>query len=140
MDKPPVEVVKAILRFHRYGLVELSQGVVDLVEHHHAIASIGIVLSVVAIKSDSRSKIVHSLLVMSDGHKGLSSFGVVASVGGSFIAVGRRLQTGDGLTKLLNRVLCISFILFFGVFPEELPRLIVQFGSKFLFLYLIPVV
>ena len=35
---PPVEVVEAIVRLHGDGLVEFGEGVVDLVEHHHAVA------------------------------------------------------------------------------------------------------
>ena len=63
--------------FHGDSFVELCKSIVDLVEHHHAITSVCIVLSIFLVEADSCSKIIHSFLIMSNCHECLSSFTVV---------------------------------------------------------------
>lgn len=76
-----VEVVETILRLHRDRLMELGEGVVNLVEHHHAVAAVRIILRIISVEADSRSEVVHGFLVVPDRHEGLSPFRVVSSMG-----------------------------------------------------------
>lgn len=88
VDQSAVEVVEPVGWFHGDGFVKFSQGIVDLVEHHHTVASVGVVLGVVAVEPDGSAKVVHGFLVVSDGHEGFSSFRVVLGVSGAFVVVG----------------------------------------------------
>ena len=75
--EPAVEVVEAIAGFDAYRFLELCEGIVYLVEHHHAIASVSIVLCILIVKADGCTKVVHGLLVVTDGHKGITSVSVI---------------------------------------------------------------
>lgn len=76
-DESPIEIVETIVRFHGDGFVELSKRIVYLVEHHHAVTSVGIVLCILLVKTNGSPKIVHRFLVVSNRHESLSSFTVV---------------------------------------------------------------
>lgn len=73
VNQSPVKVIKPILWFHGNCFMKLSQSVIDLVKHHHAVASVRIVLWIICIESDSSSEVVHCFLIMAYSHKGLSS-------------------------------------------------------------------
>ena len=81
VDEAAVEVIEAVVGFKRDGFFKFSQGVVDLVEHHHAVTPVRVVLCVFVIEPDGSAEIVHGLLVVPNGHEGLSSLGVVFGVG-----------------------------------------------------------
>jgi len=140
VNQPSIEVIKAIIRFQRDGLFELSQGIIDLVEHHHAIAPICIVLRVFVIESDRCAEIVHSFLVVADCHKGLASFGVVAGVGDAFVSVGCGLQIGDGFAEALYGLFSIGFVFVFGELSKQCSSFVVLFYGLFLLLDLVLVV
>lgn len=80
MDESPVEVVEAIVGFHGDGFFELCQGVIDLIEHHHTVASIGIVLWIFLIKANGSSEIIHGFLIVPSGHEGISSISMILGV------------------------------------------------------------
>jgi len=68
------------MRFHRDGFMELGESVIDLVEHHHAVAPVGIVLSILFVEADGSPKVIHGLLVVPNRHKSLPPFRVVLGV------------------------------------------------------------
>lgn len=72
-----IEVVETIAWLEAYRFLELCESVVYLVEHHHTITSICIVLWVFIIESDRSTKVIHSLLIMSNRHKGIPSISVI---------------------------------------------------------------
>lgn len=87
VNKSAVKVIEAVIGFQGDGFFELSQGIIDLVEHHHAVASVCVVLGVFVIKTDSRAEIIHRFLVVSDSHESLASLRVIFSVSGAFVGV-----------------------------------------------------
>lgn len=80
MYKSTIEVIKAIVRLQTYGLFELSKGVIDLIEHHHAVAPICVVLRIFVIEADSCAKVIHGLLVVTGGHESIASISVIFCV------------------------------------------------------------
>ncbi len=88
MDQPSVEVIEPVVGLEADGLLELCEGVVDLVEHHHAVAPIGVVLRVLIIEPDCSSEIIHGLLVVPGGHEGVAPVRVVFGVGGALVVGG----------------------------------------------------
>lgn len=85
VDEASVEVVEAIVWFQGDCFFEFCESVVDLVEHHHAIASVCIVLWVFIVKSDCSTEIIHGFLVVSDCHKGISSISMIFGVSRALI-------------------------------------------------------
>ena len=81
MHQSSVEVIKSIVGFQTDCLLELGQSIVDLIEHHHAVSSIGVVLWIFVIEADGCSEVVHGLLVVADSHEGVASVCMVFSVG-----------------------------------------------------------
>jgi hypothetical protein len=79
--------------------MKLCQCVVDLVEHHHTVAPVGVVLSIFLVKANGSSKIIHCLLVVPDCHESLSSFTMILGMSGAFVVVGSRLKASDGLAE-----------------------------------------
>lgn len=140
MHQSSIEVIETIMRFHWYCFMKLSQGIVDLVQHHHTISSVGVVLSIISVKTNSCSEIVHCLLIVTNSHESLPSFWVISSMRWSLIVIRSRLQAGDSLTKLLNGIFSISFIFLFCVFGKIISSFIVKLRSKFLLLNLISVI
>ena len=69
MDEAAVEVIEAVVGFKRDGFFKFSQGVVDLVEHHHAVTPVRVVLCVFVIEPDGSAEIVHGLLVVPNAMK-----------------------------------------------------------------------
>ena len=139
-DEAPVEVVEAVVRLHGDGLVKLGEGVIDLVEHHHAVSPVGVVLGVLLVEADGRPEVVHRLLVVADRHEGFPPLGVVFGVGRALVVVGGRLQAGDRLAELQDCVVGILGVLLLGVLREGLPGLVVQLRGQLLLLDLVTVV
>lgn len=120
--------------------MEFCQSVVDLIEHHHTVTAVSIVLGVVAVEADGSSEVVHGFLIVTDGHEGLPSFRMIFGMGRTFVVVWSRLQAGDGFAEFLNGVFCISFVFFFGVLSKRIPGFVVQLRSEFLFLDLVSMI
>lgn len=140
MDEAAIEIIESIVGLEADGFLELCKCIVDLVEHHHAISSVGVVLGIFVVEANGSAEVIHRFLVMSSCHEGIASVGVIFGVGGAFIIGGGGLQAGDGLAKLLDCSLCVSFILFLIVLFEEELTLIVKFERETLLVDLIPVV
>ena len=85
MDQSSIEVVESIVGFEADSFFELCKRVVDLVEHHHAVASIGVILWVFIIESNRSSEVIHGLLIVTGGHKGVASVRMVLGMGRTFI-------------------------------------------------------
>jgi hypothetical protein len=88
MDEAAIEIIESIVGFETDGFFELCKGVVDLVEHHHAISSVGVVLRIFVVEANGSAEVIHRFLVMSSCHEGVSSVGVIFGVGGAFV-IGR---------------------------------------------------
>lgn len=86
--KTSIEVVESIIGFEADSFFELCKRIVDLVEHHHAVASIGIVLRIFIIESNRSSKVIHRLLIVSGSHEGVASIRMVLGMSGPLI-IGR---------------------------------------------------
>lgn len=97
-----------------------------MVEHHHAVTSIGVVLRIFIIESNRSSKVIHGLLIVSGSHEGVASIRMVLGMSGPLIVGRSRLQTGNGLTELLDGSLCISLILLLVVLLQEVLSLVVE--------------
>ena len=80
MHQAAIEVIEAIIGFETDSFFELCKGVVDLVEHHHAVSPIGIVLRIFVIEANGSSEVIHCLLVVSSCHEGIPSIGVIFGV------------------------------------------------------------
>ncbi len=91
-----------------------------MIEHHHTISSIGIILRLFVIKSYGSSEIIHCFLVVSNCHESSTSVSMILCMSGTFITWGCWLQTGNCLGKCLNCKLCILFILFLIVLLKKL--------------------
>jgi hypothetical protein len=87
MYQSSVEVEETLSRFEGNCLLELCEGIIYLVEHHHTIAPVGVVLRIFVIEADGSAKVVHGFLVVTDGHEGFTTFRVVAGVGGTLVVV-----------------------------------------------------
>jgi len=72
-----VEVVETIVGFQGYCFLEFCEGVVDLVEHHHAVASVCVVLWVFIVKANRSTEIIHGFLVVADRHKCVTSISMI---------------------------------------------------------------
>lgn len=72
-----VEVVETVVGFQTNCFLEFCESVVDLVEHHHAVTSVCIVLRVFIVETDCSTEVIHCLLVVSDRHKGITSISVI---------------------------------------------------------------
>lgn len=140
MDEAAIEIIESIVGLEADGFLELCKCIVDLVKHHHAISSVCVVLWIFVVEANGSAEVIHCFLVMSSCHEGISSVGVIFGVGGAFIICRCRLQAGDGLAKLLDCSLSVSFILFLIVLIEEEFTLIVKFERETLLVDLIPVV
>lgn len=112
MHEPSIEMVKPIIGFQSDCFFKFGEGIVDLVEHHHAVASIGVVLGLLVVESDGRTEVVHCFLVVSDCHERIAAVCVVFSVDRPFVACWSALQTGDGLAEFLDGSLSVLFLLF----------------------------
>ena len=110
MNEASVKVVEPIVGFETDGFLEFSKGVVDLVQHHHAVASVGKILGVFVVKTDSSAEVVHCLLVMSGSHKSIASVGMVLCMGGATVTGWGRLEMCDSLAKVFDGEFCIQFV------------------------------
>lgn len=140
MNQSSIEIIKAIIRFKTNSFLKLGKSIINLIEHHHTIASISIVLWIFIIKSYSSSKIIHCFLIMSSCHKSITSVCMIFSVCGTFIISWCRLKASNSFTEFLDCRLCVSFILFFVIFLEEFFTLVVELKGKFLLLNLIAMI
>lgn len=140
MDEAPIEVVEAVVWLKTDGLFELCECVVDLVEHHHAVTSIGVVLGVLVIEANSRAKVIHCLLVVSGGHEGVATVSVVLGMGGALVVGRCGLKACDGLAKLLDGSLSVCFILLLVILLQVVLALIVEFKRQALLVDLITMV
>ena len=118
MDKSSIKVKQSVSWLQRNCFFKFSQGIVNLVQHHHAVTPVSIILRVLIIKSDCCSEIIHGLLILADSHKSVTPISVIFGMGGTFVAGGCTLETGNCLTKFLDGDLCIFFSLFFVKFFE----------------------
>lgn len=80
VDETTIEVVKAIVRLKTNGLLELRESVINLVEHHHAVAPIRVVLWVFVIETNSRAEVVHCFLVVTSRHECITTIGMILGV------------------------------------------------------------
>lgn len=85
VNQPSIEVVESVVWLETDCFFKLCKRIVDLVEHHHAVASIGVILWVFIIESNRCSEVIHGLLIVSSGHKGIASISMVLGMGRSFI-------------------------------------------------------
>lgn len=81
-----IEIVETVCWLEGDGLLELSESIIYLVEHHHAVTSVGIVLCLLVIESDCSPEIIHGFLIMSYCHKGIPPICVVFRMNRSFVA------------------------------------------------------
>lgn len=140
MHQTTIEIIYSIIWFEFDRLLKLGQGVINLIQHHHTVASIRIVLRLVFVKSYGRTKIIHSFLIVTDCHKSGTSVSVILCMCGPLIAWWSRLQTCDGLRKRLDGWLCKLFVLLFIVPFKQLFGFIVFLLGLFLFLNLLSMV
>lgn len=126
VNKASIEVVESIIGLETDSFFKLCKCVVDLVEHHHAVASIGVVLRIFIIESNRSAEVIHGLLVVPSSHEGVTSICMVLGMSGPLIIGRSGLKTGNGLTELLDGSLCISLILLLVVLLQEVFSLVVE--------------
>ena len=102
VNQAAIEIVETVVGSKVDGFFELGQGVVDLVQHHHAVASVGVVLGLLVVKSDSCTEVIHGFLIVADSHEGISSVRVILCMGSSFVTGWSTLEAGNSLTEFLN--------------------------------------
>jgi hypothetical protein len=80
VNKTSIEIIYSIIWFQGNGFLKLSQRVINLVQHHHTISSVSIVLRLFVIKPDGSTKIIHGFLIVADCHKCGSSISMILSM------------------------------------------------------------
>ena len=127
VHKSPIKIKQSIRWLQRNCLLKLSQCVVNLIQHHHTVSSVSIILRMFVVKSDCCSEIIHGLLILSNSHESIASVSVIFGMGGSLITGGGTLEAGDCLTKFLDGYLCIFFFLFFVKFLKMILSISIEF-------------
>lgn len=79
-------MIQPVVRFEGDSFFELREGIVDLVEHHHTVSSIRIILGLLVIEPDGSTEIIHGFLVVADGHESITSISMKLGVSGALVA------------------------------------------------------
>ena len=101
MNQSSIKIIQSICRFKCNSFFKLSQCIINLIQHHHTVSSICIILRLFIIKSDSSTKIIHSFLIVPSCHESITSVSMILCMSGAFIVSSCTLQTGYGFTKFL---------------------------------------
>lgn len=137
MHETTIEMIQTVIWFEDNGLLELGKCIIDLVEHHHAIAPVRVVLCLLIIKPDSSAEIIHCLLVVPDCHEGIATICMVLSMDGALITGGCTLQACDGLTEFLDGCFSILLLLLLVELVQQGFTIVVELMGQFLFLDLL---
>lgn len=101
-DHSKVKVIQAFIWFQLNSPFKLLQSLPNLVEIHHAVSSVRVVLGLFLVKADGCSKIIHSFLILPNGHENRTSLGMILGMCWSLLVGGWALQICNCLSESVN--------------------------------------